>query len=395
MMKRFLVISLMAWRLAGVAYAEAYTMALSKEEYLDKNKGAWAGQMIGVCFGDIYEFKSNAKPILEPLEPWKPERIHNALMQDDLYVEMTFLKTLEEHGLGITCEQAGKAFADTKYPLWHANKKGRDNIRAGIMPPMSGHPDNNPHSDDIDFQIEADIFGILCPGMSQEAQRLCNIFGRIMNYGDGLYGGMFVAGMYAAAYFESDNILHVIQEGLRCIPAESTYHQCISDVIRWHAEHPDDWLAVWHKIEEKWQTDEDCQPNDPVNIDAKLNGAYVVMGLLYGGADMLKTVEITTRCGQDTDCNASNAAGVLGCMKGYAALGDHWTGDIDAIRDKPFSFTAHSFDTLIPACQQLTEAIILRNGGRVEDENYIILRQPPKAPKTLEQLRRPSWAKTD
>lgn len=387
-MKRLALISMILLGFLCAAHADTVMTPLSKEVYLDKCKGAWAGQMIGVCFGDIYEFKSNAKPILEPLEPWKPERIHNTLGQDDLYVEMTFLKALEDYGLDITHAQAGKAFADSEYPLWHANRVGRDNLRAGIMPPMSGHPDFNAHSDDIDFQIEADLFGILCPGMLQEAQRLCNIFGRIMNYGDGLYGGIFVAGMYAAAYFEPDNVLHVIQEGLRCIPEASTYHQCISDVIRWHAEHPDDWLKVWHKIEEKWQTDEDCQPNDPVNIDAKLNGAYIVMGLLYGGGDMLKTIEIATRCGQDTDCNASNAAGVLGCMKGFSVLGDHWVGGLDAIRDKPFDFTEHSFDTLIPACQKVTEGIIARYEGKVEDDSYVIPRQEPKAPRTLEQLLR-------
>ena len=59
-----------------------------------------------------------------------------------------------------------------------------------------------------------------------------------MNYGDGVYGGMFVAGMYAAAYFESRDVDRVLRQGLACIPAESQYHQCISDVMRWHREHP-------------------------------------------------------------------------------------------------------------------------------------------------------------
>ena len=31
------------------------------------------------------------------------------------------------------------------------------------MPPDSGHPRYNPHSDDIDFQIEADLFGLVAP----------------------------------------------------------------------------------------------------------------------------------------------------------------------------------------------------------------------------------------
>ncbi len=32
---------------------------LSREKYIDKCKGAWLGQMIGVTFGDKYEFRSN------------------------------------------------------------------------------------------------------------------------------------------------------------------------------------------------------------------------------------------------------------------------------------------------------------------------------------------------
>jgi len=74
----------------------------------------------------------------------------------------------------------------------------------------------------------------------------------------------------------------VVQAGLACIPAESLYYKCIHDVIQWYHEHPDDWRAVWQKIEDKWQDDIDCVPGHAFNIDAKLNGAYIVMGLLYG-----------------------------------------------------------------------------------------------------------------
>ena len=43
-----------------------------------------------------------------------------------------------------------------------------------------------------------------------------------MNYGDGIYGGMFVSGMYAAAFFESDP-RKVVEAGLAAIPARSPY----------------------------------------------------------------------------------------------------------------------------------------------------------------------------
>ena len=370
--------------------AQSQDVRLSKERYLDKCKGAWAGQMIGVCFGAPYEFRFCGKPILDPLQPWKPERVKGAIDQDDCYVEMTFLKAIEDHGLDVNYEQAGKAFAETQFPLWHANKFGRENVRKGIMPPKSGNPEFNKHADDIDFQIEADLFGILCPGLPQESNRLCNIFGHIMNYGDGVYGGMLVAGMYCAAYFEDNDVEKVVQAGLACIPEKSEYHKCISDVVRWHAENPTDWLATWKKIEEKWQDDVDCEPGNPVNIDAKLNGAYIVVGLLYGGGDLAKTIEVATRCGQDNDCNPSSAAGVLCCMKGFSAIDPQWTSGIAAIENTNFSHTNYSFKTLIPTCQKTTEAIMRRAGGQVTDDAYVIPRQTPKPPEPLEQ-----WSQAD
>ena len=348
--------------------------------------------MAGVMFGMPYEwafgcegFRFTAEPILEDLEPWKPERIHGAMNNDDLYVETVFLKALENHGLGITPKQAGVAFARTMCELWHANRFGRENVRRGIMPPRSGHPKHTLHADDLDFQIESDLFGIICPGLPRESNRLCNVFGHIMCYGDGVYGGMFMAGMYAAAYFEDEDVRAVVEAGLACIPRRSVYHQCISDVIRWHNEHPDDWLATWRKIEDKWNDNLDCEPYWDSSIDAKLNGAYVVVGLLYGNGDMTKTIELATRCGQDADCNPSSAAGVLGCMKGFRGIDPKWTSGLEADQEKKYPNAEYTFAELIPACQRMAEQVILRSGGAVEKGAYVIPRQTPRAPRRLEQ----------
>jgi len=367
----------------------AATVDLPRERYLDKCRGAWAGQMIGVCFADRYEFRAMGAVLEGPLEPWRPEYVQRSLGQDDCYVEMTFLKALQGRGLDITPAEAGRAFAASEYSLWHANQAGRENVRRGILPPASGHPRNNAHADDIDFQIESDLLGIVCPGLPRESNRLCDVFGHIMNYGDGVYGGMFMAGMYAAAYFEDDDVRRVVEAGLGCIPARSAYRRCVEDVLRWHDTHPDDWRAAWALLEAKWQDDRDCMPGQAFNIDAKLNGAYVVLGLLYGGGDLARTLEVATRCGQDADCNASSAAGVLCCMKGYAALGEAWTGGIPAIENEPFTHTPYTFATLVPACQAVAEAIIARAGGRVTPEGYCIPRQGPR-PTRLEQWRQGS-----
>ncbi len=381
-LRAIIVCALVSW-VAGCG--KPGTVRLTKEAYIDKCKGAWAGQMIGVCYGGPYEFDWMGKIHEGELEPWKPQRVRGCIGQDDCYVEMTWLSTIEKHGLDVTFEQAGREFAATQFGLAHANKFGRENIRRGIMPPKSGQPEYNKHADDIDFQIEADVLGIICPGMPGECNRLCDVFGHLMNYGDGVYGGMFMAGMYTAAYFENKDIDKVIAHGLACIPAESLYAKCIGDVIQWHKENPADWKATWRKIEERWQDDIDCQPGKPFNIDAKLNGAYIVLAMLYGKGDVIETIDIATRAGQDNDCNPSSAAGVLGCMKGYAALGEDLTGGIAEIETTNFAHTPYSFKTLTPACQRVTEMIVERAGGRVTGRAYYIPIQEPKAPAQLEQ----------
>lgn len=379
------VAGLFAWVSLLAGCGKPGMVRMTREQYVDRCKGAWAGQMIGVCYGGPYEFQWMCNIYEGELEPWRPQRVRGCIGQDDCYVEMTWLSTIEKHGLDVTYEQAGREFAATQFGLAHANHYGRENIRRGIMPPMSGHPDYTKHADDIDFQIEADVFGIICPGMPQESNRLCDVFGHLMNYGDGVYGGMFMAGMYTGAFFEKEDIGKVIEHGLACIPAESLYAKCIRDVIRWHKENPADWKATWKRIEAKWQDDIDCEPGNLFNIDAKLNGAYVVLALLYGEGDMLKTMEIATRAGQDNDCNPSSAAGVLGCMKGYKALGEGLTGGIPEIENMNFAHTAYSFRTLIPACQRVAEMLIERAGGAVTDDAYYLPVQKPKAPARLEQ----------
>jgi hypothetical protein len=72
-------------------------------------------------------------------------------------------------------------------------------------------------------------------------------------------------------------------------------------------------------------------------------------------------------------------------MKGFNAMGAEFTSGIEAIRHEKFIHTDYGFDTLIEACQAVTEKIIARAGGRVEGGVYHIRRQPPAPPITLEQ----------
>jgi len=366
-------------------------------KYRDRLAAGWIGQMVGVGWGAPTEFKFKGAIIPEDRVPvWKPEMV-NQYRQDDIYVEMTFLRSMELHGLDVSIRQAGIDFANSGYRLWHANRYGRENLRAGIAPPDSGHPKFNAHADDIDYQNEADYSGLIAPGMPNVGIELGEKFGRLMNYGDGLYGGQFVAGMYAEAFFEDDP-KKLVEAGLECIPAGSQFAETIRDVLKWHAEEPDDWQAVWQKINNKYHLNKDyrrfsCDPGE-FNIDAKINAAYIVMGLLYGDGDIERTTVVSMRCGQDSDCNPSNAAGVLCTTIGMKNMPDRFVSALD--RTPKYSHTEYNFDMLVDVCEKLTRQAVVEQGGRIEKEadGSEVLVIPVKAPKptSLEQCPEPGPA---
>jgi len=360
---------------------------LSRATLEDKIRGGWAGQMIGVSYGAPTEFRSNGKIVegnLNKYLDWSPERLKNAIDQDDLYVEMTFAEVMDKVGLEATTEQYGEMFKNSMYELWHANAGARRNLNRGIKAPMSGHPKYNIHANDIDFQIESDFIGLMTPGLPREANKYADRVGRVMNWGDGLYGGMFFAGMYAAAFFESDP-RRVVERGLLSIPAESAYAKLIADVLRWSAENPD-WTTTWRLIEDKWDKGDVCIDGalDPFNIDAKLNGGYVALGLLYGKGDFAKTLEVSTRSGQDSDCNPSSAAGILGVMLGYERIPEVWKAGIPAIADTRFAFTQYSFNQIVASTQVRALKVVEEAGGKATPTEVEIPVQEPQAP-PLEQ----------
>jgi hypothetical protein len=386
-MRNVVWLGLGTWAMAAALPAgagEAAPRRMSRAVLEDKVRGGWAGQMIGVAFGAPTEFKSNGK-INEAELKWTPDMIGNTIEQDDLYVEMTFAEVMDRVGLEATTEQYGEMFRDSKYSLWHANAGARRLLNRGIKAPMSGHPDYNVHANDIDFQIESDFIGLMSPGLPQASNHYADRVGRVMNYGDGLYGGMLFGAMYAAAYFETDPH-RVVEQGLLAIPAESGYARLIRDVLTWHAQNPADWRKTWQLVEEKWNRGDLCPDGAlvPFNIDARINGAYVVLGLLYGDGDFAKTLEISTRAGQDSDCNPSSAAGILGVMLGYDRIPEKWKAGIPGLADTKFEFTRYSFNEIVKSTLARAEKIIVAAGGTVGPAEVVIPVQSPKAP-PLEQ----------
>lgn len=379
-MKRYNLIALAAL----VFQACATEVTLSNEVLLDKIKGGWAGQAIACTYGGPTEFKYQGRMIPDSIALEWPDHIMKwyydfySGLYDDVYMDLTFVDVFDRKGLDAPVGEFANAFAYAGYQLWHANLQGRVNIVNGLLPPESGYWKNNPHADDIDFQIEADYAGLMSPGMPHAASHYCDAIGHIMNFGDGWYGGVYVAAMYSLA-FVNDDIETVVREALKVIPSESRYARCMADIIRCHDENPDDWKAAWKLCQDKWTVETDCpdEPGSPFRIDAVVNGAYIITGLLYGEGDFDRTMEIATRCGQDSDCNPASAIGILSTMNGYSAIPEKYLANLHEVEDIPFAYTDISLNKAYGLSYKQALQVIALNGGKVTGDGVAIkIRKP-------------------
>ncbi len=360
------------------------TVSIPKNLLIDKIRGGWAGQTIGCTFGGPTEFKfkggmiNDSIPIIWYDDYCKDIFEEDPGLYDDVYMDLTFMEVMAREGIDAPAQSYADAFANADYKLWHANQAARYNILNGINPPQSGHWRNNPHADDIDFQIESDFIGMICPGMPNTAAAFADRIGHIMNYGDGFYGGVYMSAMYSLAYI-CDDIPTVVSEALQVIPENSKFYRCIADVIKYHAQYPNDWKQCWLAIDERYTNEKGCPEGvfNGFDIDATINAAYCVIGLLYGDGDFFKTMDIATRCGQDSDCNPATAAGILGVIKGYSGIPDYWKPAIERCENINFPYTDISLTTSCDVTLKLLGQVLEKNGGKIDGDNYVTRVQRP------------------
>lgn len=369
----------------GLVADGANLVTINQAEIIDKIEGGWVGQMAGVAWGAPTEFRYRGEIVPDPDVPsWSPDMINNSFGQDDIYVEIPFIDAMRDHGVNCSWTIFGNYFRDTSFQLWHANLAARTNLRNGIPAPDSGHYSNNAHCDDIDWQIEADFVGQMTPSQVNTAIERAWCAGHVMNYGDGVYGGVFMAAMHARA-FTAASIDEIIEAGRQAVPLGSKYRQVIEDVIAWEKQ-GNTWEQTWNLLENKWGDDDRCPHgvNKDFNIDAKLNGAYVLIGLLYGNGDFEQSVRISMRCGQDSDCNPSSVGGILGNYYGLSGIPDKWKSALDRTGTN-FSRTDYNFDEVVNLNLCLAREVLQMNGGWISGNVWNIPDQGAIRPPILEQ----------
>ncbi|MBQ8497853.1 MAG: ADP-ribosylglycohydrolase family protein [Clostridia bacterium] len=369
--------------------AEYTDFTITEEELYDKIMGGWLGQMIGVAWTASTEFgtRGTIRPASQ-FPTWKPEMISNAYEQDDVYVEVPFIDAMNENGAFCDPIYMGEKFTDSLFNLWHANAAARNNLRAGYSWYDAGHYLINDHADDLDWQIECDFLGSMYPGLVNEAAERAFEIGHMICYGDGVYGGVFVTAMHAAAY-TADSIEDIVEAGIAVIP-EGTKFRAVMDSVMKAYQDGKTWEEAWQIVEDLCgRTDKCIEYREGTfaqlsNIDAKLNASYIIIGLLWGEGDFAKTVEISCRCGQDSDCNPSSAASILGNFLGASGIEEIYKSAVN-YDSKYFDSTQYTLNDIAELNLKLTKEVITAYGATESNGTWTAKENKSLTPVAFEQ----------
>jgi hypothetical protein len=286
-----------------------------------------------------------------PVEPtiWTQERIHktygeirqylrdfkNFAADDDTNGPVYFIRVLRDYGLDFTAEQEGKTwlnYAAEEHGMywWGGYNRSTEhtaylNLKAGIPAPLSGAIATNGAAvaEQIGGQIFIDSWGWLNPGNPGRAAEMSARAASVAHDGNGLHGARWVAAAIAQAFVAS-SIEEIVATAMAQIPGDSEYARVANAVIAFHKRKPDDWRACLDMLIADFGYD-----RYPGVCHIIPNAGVLVMAVLYGAGDMPRTAEIATMAGWDTDCNAGNAAAIVGTFQGLQPDWDRYRKHIN------------------------------------------------------------------
>jgi ADP-ribosylglycohydrolase len=310
-------------------------------DYLERVYAGVLGKLVGVYVGRPFEGWTYQKIMKElgPIEYYVHERLNQPLVvtDDDVAGTFTFVRALEDYGItpDLSAEEIGKAWlnyiVEERAILWWGGSGNSTehtawlNLKKGIPAPHSGSIATNGSTvaEQIGAQIFIDGWAMVAPGQPALAARLAEQAGKVSHDGESVHAAVLWAAMEAEA-FNSSDIDHLIDTGLKFIPKDSLIAKLIADVRAWHGEN-EDWRATRQKIEDHYGYDK-----YPGNCHVVPNHALMIMAVLYAPDDFQRAQMIVNTSGWDTDCNAGNVGCLIGIMLGLDGLdaGPDWRGPI-------------------------------------------------------------------
>jgi hypothetical protein len=285
-------------------------LELSEASYLNKVHAIWIGQMAAATMGFQFEHNTASRKWVDDY----PGPMKFSTVDDDWYYEMAAIRAFERYGIDMSVAQLGKQWLQNSCGTWGSSEQARLLMERGVPADSAGHPKYNKLWFTIGPQFSSDVYGALAPGLPNTAAKMARKYAHINGYAEGADGAVFVSGMISLGFTESDPKV-IVRKAAKLISPKSPYRQCIDMVIRL-AEQGKTARQVFDAVEDRWHIEY------PATNNAVANGAIVATSVWFGQGDFLKTVNLAFSAADftDADCNAANAASVIGAMHGMKAI---------------------------------------------------------------------------
>lgn len=284
---------------------------ISYEKLLDKINGCWYGKCLGGAAGAPVE------GIKEIIETDNFEEIFNPnLPNDDLDIQLLWLEVLEKKGINITsCDLADAWIEKCWYPFSEYGYFMK-NYERGIKPPYSGIINNSFFKEGMGCPIRSEIWALISAGNPKLASQYAYNDACLDHADNSVYAEQFLSVAQSIAFFE-DDIETIIKKAMAYIPENSKLYECMDFVVDLYKK-GESYLDARKMVLARY--------SHPDFTNVVQNMAFVIIGLLYGKGDMRATINISLKCGYDTDCTCASAAALVGIVKGYSGLGEELTG---------------------------------------------------------------------
>lgn len=280
-------------------------MRIPYEQYLDKVLGGFIGKSMGGAIGARFE---GCKEWIEisPDEMFPDKMPPN----DDLDLQVLWLKVLEEKGAALTSDDLAAAWLEGCWYPFNEYGMFRRNWRLGLHPPMSGRFGNRFWETGMGCPIRAEVWGYVFPGAPDLAAAYAEMDGTLDHTEQSVGAEKMFAAMAAMAFFVPDvkrlasMFIHYLPEGT---PVER--------LTRAAFEAYDEGLSLRDARDRLM-----ALAGVPEACDAQINVPFTFLGLLYGEGDLQETMLSALRCGYDTDCTLATSAALIGQILGAARI---------------------------------------------------------------------------
>ncbi|WP_437916580.1 ADP-ribosylglycohydrolase family protein [Sorangium sp. So ce302] len=320
-------------------------LQLDRAAYAERLRAMWIGACIANWTGLRTEGVRIERPFFTDADWGKPLGRDGAPIDfvvldpcpadDDTDIEYVYLHLMTEAGtLFLSPERIRDGWrAHINDFIWVSNRRARDLLERGVLPPATSDPALNPDALQIDAQLTTEIFGALAPGMPDLALRIADLPIRTTARDHAAHAAQFHVLLFSLAATvdlekpRRQEIVRIVREARGYLPAESKAADVIDFVLSAYlstsdrAEDRDGWERARDAIADRYQ--ERASAYGFVYrgfTESAINLATATLALLFGEGSFRRTVQIGSLSGWDSDNGTATMGSLVALIGGMEEL---------------------------------------------------------------------------